>query len=94
MAYLTNTSGTGTSSFYRKLGVISGTEPVILEMRGRILQHEHDGSAFIGGGFSFGIGTGTTGWSMGILPTQIRKDLGAHQGDLSLIWSDQLTVTP
>lgn len=73
MAYLTNTSGTGTSSFYRRSGVISGTETVILEMRGRILQHEHDGSAFIGGGFSFGLGTGTQGWSMGIMPTQIRN---------------------
>jgi len=39
---------------------------------GVILLHENDGSAFIGGGFSFGFGTGTTGWDMGILPTQIR----------------------
>jgi hypothetical protein len=72
MAYLTNTSGTGTTSYYRIAGIISGTEPIILEMRGRILQHEHDGSAFIGGGFSLGFGTGAVGWTMGILPTQIR----------------------
>lgn len=72
MPYLTNTSGTGTTSMYRQLGLISGTEPIIIEMRGRILQHEHDGSAFIGGGFHLGFGTGTTGWTMGIMPTQVR----------------------
>lgn len=72
MAYLTNTSGTGTSSLYRQSGFITTTEPKTLELRGRILQHEHDGSAFIGGGFFFGFGNGTTSWQMGILPGDVR----------------------
>jgi hypothetical protein len=72
MAYLTNTSGTGTMSFYRKTGLVSGAEPIIIEMRGRILQHEHDGSSLIGGGFCMGFGTGATGWDLGIMPTQLR----------------------
>jgi hypothetical protein len=42
-------------------------------MRGRILQHEHDGSSLIGGGFSFAFGNAATHWQMGILPTQVRN---------------------
>ena len=45
----------------------------MIEMRGRLLQHEHDGSAFIGGGFSVGFGNGATSWDIGILPTEIRN---------------------
>jgi len=73
MAYATNTSGTGTSSFYRMSGLVSGSEPIVLEMRGRILQHEHDGSTFRSGGFSFGLGNGATTWTMGIEPTSVRN---------------------
>jgi hypothetical protein len=74
MPFLTNTSGTGTSSFYRNhIGLINATEPIMIEMRARLLQHEHDGSAFIGGGLSMGFINGTTSWSLGILPTDIRN---------------------
>jgi hypothetical protein len=73
MAYNVGTSGQGTTSFYRQAGLITTTEPIMIEMRGRILENETDGSQFSAGGFSFGFGTGTTGWYMGIMPTQIRN---------------------
>jgi hypothetical protein len=73
MAYAVSGTTTGTSSVYRRTGLITTTEPKTIEMRGRILQHEHDGSSLIGGGFSFAFGNAATHWQMGILPTQVRN---------------------
>ncbi len=64
----------GTSAFYAMPGALNATEPVVIRMRGRLLQHEGDfTNTFVGGGFSFGFAQGTTFWQMGITPTQIRN---------------------
>lgn len=67
-------TGVGTSAFYARPGVVNATEPIVIQMRGRLVQHEGDfTNTFVGGGFAFGFAQGTTYWQMGITPTQIRN---------------------
>jgi len=76
MPYAVSGTTTGTSSCYRMTGLVTATEPIQIEMRGRVLSHESDGSALQGGGFSFAFGVGGTHWQMGVLPGQIRNIAG------------------
>ncbi len=72
MAY--STAGAGTSAFYLRSGVVNTTEPIAIVMRARIVAFEGVfTNSFVGGGFAFGFGQGTTEWQMGITPTQIRN---------------------
>jgi hypothetical protein len=101
MPYLTNTSGTGTSSFYFQLGVVTNFEPIVIEVRARVLQFESDGSSSQAGCFAFGFTQGATQWFMGINTTQIRNIAGtilssAYDNtqfhDYRLEWSPPSTV--
>ena len=67
-------TGAGTAAYYAKLGATNNFEPVVIRMRGRIIQYEGDfTNTFVGGGFTFGFSQGATQWGMGITPTQIRN---------------------
>lgn len=67
-------AGAGTSAFYVRTGQVSTTEPLVISVRARIVQFEGDfTNTFVGGGFAFGFGQGSTSWQMGITPTQIRS---------------------
>lgn len=67
-------TGVGTSAYYANVGVLSATQPLVISMRGRVVQFEGDfANTFVGGGFCFGFAQGTTYWHMGITPTQIRN---------------------
>ncbi len=70
-------TGVGTSAFYAYPNVVNTTEPLVIRMRGRLVQHEGDfANTFVGGGFSFGFAQGSTFWQMGLTPTQIRNVAG------------------
>ncbi len=70
-------TGAGTSAYYARFGAVNNFEPIVIKMRGRVVQFEGDfANVFVGGGFSFGFSQGTTQWSMGITPTQIRNVSG------------------
>lgn len=75
MPYAFGGSG-GTTSYYARNGIVSASEPLVIECRGRVLESEDDGGAFIGGGFAVGFGDGTTVWQMGISPGSIRNVVG------------------
>ncbi len=66
----------GTTSFYARGGSVSPSEPLVIEFRARVLESEHDGGAFIGGGFAVGFGDGVSLWQLGILPGAIRNVVG------------------
>lgn len=67
-------TGVGTSAFYARPGVVNNFEPIVIEVRARLVQHEGDfANTFVGGGFAFGFAQGTTYWQMGLTPTQIRN---------------------
>jgi hypothetical protein len=67
-------TGSGTSAFYALPGVVNNYEPVVIRMRGRVVQFEGDfTNTFVGGGFAFGFTQGATLYQMGITPTQIRN---------------------
>jgi hypothetical protein len=95
-------TGSGTSAFYAQAGVVNNTEPLVIRMRGRVVQFEGDfANTFVGGGFSFGFTQGATLYQMGITPTQIRNVAGtvlstAYDNtrfhDYRLEWSPPSTV--
>jgi len=67
-------TGSGTSAYYAQLGVVNNFEPIVIRMRGRVVQFEGDfTNTFVGGGFAFGFTQGATAFQMGITPTQIRN---------------------
>ena len=67
-------TGAGTSALYTHTGVVNNFEPIVITMRGRVIQFEGDfTNSFVGGGFSFGFAQGATYYMMGISPTQIRN---------------------
>lgn len=67
-------TGAGTSAYFARSGAVNNFEPVVIRMRGRIVQYEGDfANTFVGGGFTFGFSQGATQWGMGITPTQIRN---------------------
>lgn len=73
-----STTGAGTSAYYVRMGEVLLTEPIAISLRARIVQFEGDfTNAFVGGGFAFGFGQGSTSWQMGITPAQIRGIQGA-----------------
>lgn len=70
-------TGAGTSALYTRNGVVNNFEPVVITMRGRVVQFEGDfTNGFVGGGFSFGFAQGSVFYNMGITPTQIRNVTG------------------
>ncbi len=70
-------TGSGTSALYSRATGVNGIEPVVIRMRGRLLEHEGDFSnTFVGGGFSFGYSNALALYQMGITPTQIRNTKG------------------
>lgn len=70
-------TGAGTSALYTRNGVVNNFEPVVITMRGRVVQFEGDfANGFVGGGFSFGFAQGSVFYNMGITPTQIRNVTG------------------
>lgn len=95
-------TGVGTSAYYQYTGVVNNFEPIVISMRGRLLQHEGDfTNTFVGGGFTIGFGHGATYYQMGITPTQIRNVAGtilstAYNNtqfhDYRLEWSPPSTV--
>lgn len=95
-------TGVGTSAYYQYTGVVNNFEPLVISMRGRLLQHEGDfTNTFVGGGFTIGFGHGATYYQMGITPTQIRNVAGtilstAYDNtqfhDYRLEWSPPSTV--
>lgn len=95
-------TGVGTSAYYQYTGVVNNFEPLVISMRGRLLQHEGDfTNTFVGGGFAIGFGHGATYYQMGITPTQIRNVAGtilstAYDNtqfhDYRLEWSPPSTV--
>lgn len=95
-------TGAGTAAFYARPGVVNNFEPVVIRMRGRVVQFEGDfANTFVGGGFSFGFTQGTTLYQMGITPTQIRNVAGSILStaydntqfhDYRLEWSPPSTV--
>ncbi|MEO7868423.1 MAG: hypothetical protein ABIU54_12355 [Candidatus Eisenbacteria bacterium] len=67
-------TGAGTAAYYARFGAVNNFEPIVIRMRGRVVQFEGDfTNAFVGGGFTFGFSQGATQWAMGITPTQIRN---------------------
>jgi hypothetical protein len=82
--------------------VVNNLDPVVIQMRGRLVEFEWDfTNSFVGNGFCFGFTQGSTQYLMGITPTQIRNVNGtvlsaAYDNtqfhDYRLEWSPPSTV--
>jgi hypothetical protein len=66
-------SPVGALSYYQQNGIVSPPNPVVIELRARVLQWEGNGSQYQSNAFCFGFAEGATEWMMGITTNTIHN---------------------